>query len=202
MKAQELEVFKRYLPEKSVPYCYALWKEHGIQFTISRPRKSIYGNYCRRNGVHFISVNGNLSPELFLVTFLHEVAHLLVCKELKYRTKPHGPEWQQAFRGLMKPMLDQQVFDPEITKCLARHLKKPSATSCADPEMHRLLLGDKDIKHPYEAQINTLASGDVFLFRNQTFRVIRMVRTRIECKRESTGAVYRFQPTANVVKVG
>lgn len=200
MNGKEIEVFKKYLPEKSVEYCHRLWKEHHIQFTISPPRKSVYGNYMYRNGVHLISVNGDLSPESFLVTYLHEVAHLVVRKSNARRPKPHGREWQKAFQLVMKPMLEEAVFGTELTKALTEHLKNPKATSCTDPVMHRLMMGssEPDQADKDEFQIDNLKLGSRFVFQSRAFRVMRKVRTRIECLQEADGAIYRFQPTARV----
>lgn len=200
MEDKEIEIFKKYLPERSIVYCHQLWKEHHIQFTISPPRKSVYGNYVYRHGIHHISVNGDLSPESFLVTYLHEVAHLLVRKSTTRRPKPHGIEWQRAFRAVMKPMLELQVFGSELTQALNRHLEKPRATSCADPVMHRLLMGSQEMDEAEkdEVIIEKLAPGTRFVFQSLIFRIIRKVRTRLECVRESDGALYRFQPTARV----
>lgn len=200
MAGKEIEVFKKYLPEKSVAYCHQLWQDHHIQFTISPPRKSVYGNYMYRNGIHHISVNGDLSPESFLVTYLHEVAHLLVRKSTARRAKPHGIEWQRAFRSVMKPMLDSSVFNQELAHALARHLQKPRATSCTDPIMHRLLMGSTELEEadPNEAMVDKLYTGQRFIFRSQIFKVSRKVRTRMECVREEDGALFRFQPTARV----
>ena len=200
MTEKEIEVFKKYLPEKSVAYCHQLWKEHHIQFTISPPRKSVYGNYMHRNGIHHISVNGDLNPESFLVTYLHEVAHLLVRKSTARRPRPHGPEWQKAFRMVMRPMLDSAVFGPELSHVLHRHLEKPKATSCSDPVMHRLLMGSKELDEAEkdEVIVDKLPPGTRFVFQSRTFKVMRKVRTRLECMQEADLAIYRFQPMARV----
>ena len=145
MDSKEVEIFKKYIPEKSVSYCIRLWQENRIQFTVSPPRKTVYGNYMYRDGSHFITVNGDLKPEAFLVTFLHEVAHLLVRKKFKRGIKPHGKEWQSHFRELMQPMLLENIFQAEVAKALWQHISAPKATSCADPILHKLLMqNDQD----------------------------------------------------------
>ena len=39
---------------------------------------------------HRISVNGNLNKYSFLITLIHELAHLLTFTQYKNRVDPHG----------------------------------------------------------------------------------------------------------------
>lgn len=197
MIGKETEIFKKYLPEKSVSYCHRLWKENHIQFTISKPRKTLYGNYMFKGGVHYISVNGDLNPEAFLVTYLHEVAHLLVRVHYKNRMKPHGREWQHQFRELMKPMIHDAVFEPEVSRALWNHISSPTATSCADPVLHQLLHTHHDDDNETVA-VNDCRPGTYFIFNARMFRMLRKIRTRYECMDLESGNLYRFQPSARV----
>ncbi|HAD34265.1 MAG TPA: hypothetical protein DCF44_07170 [Chitinophagaceae bacterium] len=44
-----------------------------------------------------MSVNGNLNSYHFLITLLHEIAHMLVWEQFRNRVKPHGLEWKHVF---------------------------------------------------------------------------------------------------------
>jgi SprT protein len=196
MHAKEAEILGKYLPVQSIDYCFSLWKTHRIQLTITKPRKSIYGNYSFRNGIHSITVNGNLGKEAFLVTYLHEVAHLLVRKNHQRRTKPHGREWQTAFSELMKPVLHEGVFPPEILDALKIHLLSPAASSCTDARLHALL-------NPVEASENQkkvmdLAPGQAFRFQGKNYLWIRSLRSRCEVRCMESGRLYRITATAMV----
>jgi len=196
---KEEEFFRKYLPEKSVSYCMNFWKTHRIQLVISRPRKSVYGNYIFRNGVHHISVNGDLNHEAFLVTYLHEVAHLMVRVKYPKRTLPHGAEWQREFQMIMKPMLVPEIFSGEVLSALDAHLKKPNATSCSDPILHKILMKQSHLEERDGFfAVETLPPGSYFKYEGKTFEVIRFLRTRVECRMLETGHVLRFSPLVQV----
>ena len=196
MTAKEAEILGKYLPENSVSYCYQLWKEHSIQFKITRPRRSIYGNYCFKNGAHHITVNGNLNKSSFLVTYLHEVAHLLTRKRFGNRVKPHGEEWKKAFAELMQPVLQSDIFPEPVLKALKRHLKNPSATSCSDPELFALLRDETFSEGMKKA--GECIRGEQFRFQDKYYEWIRSIRTRCEIRSLENGRLYRISSMALV----
>ena len=189
MAAKEAEILGKYLPENSIAYCHSLWKNHSIQLKITRPRKSIYGNYFFRNGAHHITVNGNLSQEAFLVTFLHEVAHLLVRKKHYRRVKPHGTEWQKEFSAVIQPMLIPEVFPEPVLSALKRHMQSPAASSCSDPGLHSLLSGESATEN--KKKVSDLEPGQHFLFQGRAFIWLKKLRTRCECRCLQSGRIYR-----------
>ena len=46
---------------------------------------------------HQITANGTLEPQLFSLCFTHELAHLIVLKNMVGEFLPHGAEWKQTF---------------------------------------------------------------------------------------------------------
>lgn len=197
MERKEKEIFRKYFPENSIDYCFQLWETHRIQFSISQPRKSIYGNYFFKNGTHHISVNGNLNPEAFLVTFLHEVAHLLVRVHNQKRTLPHGTEWKNEFRNVLMPMLKSEVFSKEVANALILHLDSPRASSCSDPILHGVLMKNQPDGHELD-HVSNLVSGSYFDFDGRLFQRMNRVRTRFDCIEIPSGKTYRFSESALV----
>lgn len=199
MAAKEAEILGKYMPENSISYCLGLWKSHSIQLKITKPRKSIYGNYFFRNGAHHITVNGNLSKEAFLVTFLHEVGHLLVRKSYRRRLKPHGVEWQLAFREVMAPVMHEGVFPEHILDALRNHMSSPAASSCSDPLLHRLLSGELPSEN--KLLLSSVVSGSAFVFQDRQFVKLKSLRSRCECRCIRTGKLYRISSTVLVEEV-
>jgi len=199
MITKEEEFFRKYLPEKSVSYCMNFWKTHKIQFTVSKPRKTVYGNYIFRDGSHHISVNGDLNKEAFLVTYLHEVAHLQVRVNYSERTLPHGSEWQFEFQKIIKPVLTTEIFSAEILTALTNHLKNPNATSCSDPVLHKILMKQSQLEEKEGFfPVEKLPAGSLFRYENQRYEVVRFLRTRIECRNIDSGQVLRFSGLVQV----
>src|SRR5690606_24218291 len=90
-------------------------------------------------GRHRISVNSNLNPYAFLITLLHEIAHLKAFKDHGKIIKPHGMEWQKTFYDICKPFLEAQIFPEDVSESLLKSLKKGSASSCTDLGLYRSL---------------------------------------------------------------
>ena len=59
---------------------------------------------------HRISINYDLNSYSFLVTTVHEFAHLLTWNEHKRKAKPHGAEWKANFKRMMRPFFEKEVF--------------------------------------------------------------------------------------------
>ena len=74
-----LHELQEYLPDGSYESVLAYIMQYNIQLTVTRSRKTILGNYQYHplHQKHRISVNGNLNTYSFLITLLHEIAHLV-----------------------------------------------------------------------------------------------------------------------------
>ena len=81
-----LEYLQRFIPAASVPQTLQLLHQYKVHLTITRNRKSVLGDYRHADGqqAHRISVNGDLNKYAFLITLLHELAHLVTFEN-------HGP---------------------------------------------------------------------------------------------------------------
>lgn len=200
-------VFEKYFPEHSVEYCFQLWQKFAFHFKITPPRKSVYGSYRFLNGRHIITVNGNLQPEAFLVTYIHEVAHLSAFEKFGRRLRPHGEHWQAEFRDLMQPVLSPSVFKEDVLMALTRHLANPSSTSCVDEVLHTLLQKgvrqheDSNPDHDPAISISSLLPGQHFLFEGRTFKMERKMRKRFLCTDIRLQKNYLFQPVAAVIPI-
>ncbi len=198
MNSKDEHFFKKYFPEGSILYCYELWNRYKIQFTVTKPRKSVYGNYRYFHGIHRITVNGDLKPPAFLVTFLHEVAHLEVQEKYGRAHKPHGREWQDCFRNLLLPMIEAGIFEPETGQALLNHIQNPKSTSCSDPELHKLLSHKDQEAFEGEMSVQELPPGSQFVYDGRTFLLRSKMRTRYDCLELKTGRIFRFMGLARV----
>ncbi len=72
------EVLKKYLPERAIEPCLVLIKDNGVHLKIVNERVTRHGDYRRLpNGLHHITVNSSLNKYRFLITLVHEIAHLV-----------------------------------------------------------------------------------------------------------------------------
>src|SRR5438309_3050229 len=112
-----------------------------VHLTIARERRSILGDYRHRTShhTHRISVNGTLNPYAFLITLLHELAHLLTFEKWGNNVQSHGQEWKQIFGQLLAQFLQHNVFPADIEAALLKSISNPAASSCADTTLLKTL---------------------------------------------------------------
>ena len=86
------EKLSPYLPAGTEGYVAQFILTYHIEFKIAKKRKTKLGDYRQpyRGSSHRISVNGDLNPYSFLITTLHEIAHLLTFVRFGNRVQPHG----------------------------------------------------------------------------------------------------------------
>lgn len=194
------EVFEQYLPINASTYCEEVSSKHEFELALSFNRKSKFGHYkyWPQTKSHTISINKGLSQPLFLVTFLHELAHLEVMTIFGRNAKPHGNEWKNSFRNLMFPILNPHFFDPKLLSILAKHLKNPKASLAADPKLWDILF---PINSTDKLYLRDIKNGDDFIFKNRLFKKVKSRRTRALCYESKSGNNYLVPLLATIKKV-
>ncbi len=177
-----------------------LWQHHGFVFRIKRKRATKLGDYKYdpRSRKHTITVNNDLNPYSFLITYIHEVAHLVTYKKHKRSVPPHGREWKNSFKELMIPLLNTTVFPQELLKHVVHYLRNPSASSCNDHNLTMALAG-------YDTNRSTVLQdielGSLFRLGKRTFKKEALKRTRYICLEVKSGKRYLISKSASVDKV-
>ena len=191
-----------YLPPGTYEAVLAYLSQYKVHLTVARDRKSVLGDYRHRTNQdnHRISVNGNLNSWSFLITLLHELAHLLAFEHFGNDIMAHGKEWKRVYGGLLDQFLQKRIFPSDIELELLRSLQNPGASSCAEDGLLRVLRRyDKQSHHRLveELAINTM-------FRTSDGRVFQKgekLRKRFKCAEVKTGKVYLFSPVYEVEAV-
>ncbi|WP_266362120.1 sprT domain-containing protein [Tellurirhabdus rosea] len=183
--------FPDLVPAAAADYCLALWTTHQFIFKVTRPRQTKLGDFRAAPGLPcVITVNENLNPYAFLITYLHEVAHLLVYQQWRQsgrrrRPEPHGEAWKQAFREVAQPVLNQSVFPDVILTPLLSYLRNPAASTGADPALtHALRQADQQPEN--QCLLIDLPEGAGFRFLQKAYVRGMKRRTRIVCTETGT----------------
>ena len=197
---KEKEVLAEYLPQHMVNPVYHWIIRHKVHLKITQSRKTKLGDYRPpdvRNPFHRISINHDLNPYAFFITFVHELAHLLTHKQYGRGVRAHGHQWKSNYRRLMLPFLEESTFPPELQPMVYQHLRNIKASSHADVELTRMLMQyDGGTR---ETLIEDLHPGDKFLFRgNREFQVVEKLRKRYKCVELDSQRVFLFQPLTPV----
>ncbi|MGA0942253.1 MAG: SprT-like domain-containing protein [Flavobacteriaceae bacterium] len=196
-----LDILGRYVPEAALMYCFEQIKRYGVHLKIVNERLSRHGDYRKLPyGGHLITVNAGPNPYRFLITLIHEIAHLVAFIEHGHRIRPHGKEWKQTFKLLMLPLLNPAVFPKELLPVLATHFKSPKASSSADSRLDRELSRyDETVRGVF---VEELPEGALFAYREKRiFKKGSKRRKRYECLELETKRNYLFQPNARVMPI-
>jgi Zn-dependent peptidase ImmA (M78 family) len=79
------------VPPAALDYCIALWEQYTFTFKLRKKRITKVGDFsCRKNQVPTITVNQDSHPYLFVLTYVHEVAHLIVHRNHGWKAEAHG----------------------------------------------------------------------------------------------------------------
>lgn len=195
-----LQTLEKYLPQGSAQYAHDLLWKYGIQLHIKKPRKTKLGDYRspRPGEPHRISVNNDLNPYSFLITFLHETAHLINFEKNGHKVKPHGGEWKSEFYEVSKPILVDSYLPNDVLKAVSNYVKNPAASSCTSPELVRTLK-QYDIRKELHLLVENIQEGAHFYIENRLFERGPKLRSRYRCKEIVTGKWY-FVPGLMEVK--
>ena len=199
----KVKVLEKYVPADAAPVISRWIDYFQCEFRVSRSRNSKLGDYRPpfRGKGHRISVNYNLNPYAFLVTTVHEFAHLQTWNEHNRAAKPHGQEWKDNFRKMMRPFFDLKVFPADINKAIISYLNNPAASSCSDLNLLRALQ-KYDQRQDDVVTVERLPDNSLFQMKNgRVFRKGAQMRKRFRCVEVKTGLVYLFNPLAEVVAV-
>ena len=196
-----MDTFKGYLPDNSVAYIKEILVKYDIEIKIKSERKTRHGDFrVLSNGNCLITINSNLNKYRFLITLIHEIAHLYVYKLFKNSIKPHGLEWKNQFRILILPVLNPDIFPKVLLPLLANYFKNPKATTDSDIELVKeLKMYDPptDKNYIYELDLGTRFG----IYNGKIFKLENKLKKRYKCIELETGKYYLFNANAEIHKL-
>ena len=192
------KTLEKYIPQASVASVFQLITAHNIYLKIVNERVTRHGDYRKMpDGQHQITVNSNLNSYRFLITLIHEIAHLIAFKKYGSMVKPHGNEWKHAFQQLMLPYLRPEIFPNQLLPYLAIHFKNPKASSDTDAKLS-LALKHYDAPNDKNYIFEIPLGRDFRLHNGKIFKRGKKLVKRYECLEVATGKIYLFNPNAEV----
>ena len=195
-------VLGKYLPDAFVPYICDLIINSHVKFKIVAPRRSKLGDFranVKHNEKCQISINGNLNPYAFLITTLHEIAHLKTFNQYGNRVNPHGQEWKTEFASLLEPILNNNQLPNDLKKVLQKSIKNIKASSFSDIELSRTLKKYDSTKGT--SVLEDLNEDCLFKLNKKVYSKGKLRRTRYLCKEISSGKSYLVHALAEVNRI-
>jgi SprT protein len=151
-----------------------------------------YRRPTREAPYHRISVNATLHPYSFLITLLHELAHMLVYLEYADKVMPHGAEWKQQFSTMLVPYIGKQFFPKDIEAALIRYINNPKASTCTDTHLYKALYRYTRNKEGWTLLEDLLPGTHFRIEDGRTYILQEKRRTRYRCQEISSGKTYLF----------
>lgn len=195
-----LDYLRQFIPHDAVPKVLEYLQHYKVHLTITRERKSILGDYRHATiyKTHRISVNGTLNPYSFLITLVHELAHLVTFMKYGNRVQSHGKEWKACYAMLLKDFLGHRIFPADIEMALQQSMHDLPASSCADEGLMRILK-KYDKQENGLVMVEQLPEGQLFdIGQGRIFKKGKKLRKRFQCIELSTGKMYLFSPIYEV----
>jgi len=202
MPKQEVHIsqLQHYLPAGTYDAVLNYLRQYKVHLTVAKERKSILGDYRHQtnHANHRISVNGNLNHYSFLITLLHELAHLLTFEQFGNKVMSHGPEWKLIYAQLLDQFLKHHTFPADIEKELLLSLRNPAASSCAEDGLLRVLR-KYDIAGSKFLLVEEVMVNSIFRTNDgRVFQKGKKLRKRFQCTEVKTGKLYLFSPVYEV----
>ncbi len=201
-KEQYFKVLSKYVPTEFVDLTSDLLLKYPVVFKIVKPRKTKLGDF--RAGMnkekHQITVNGDLNKYSFLITTLHEFAHLITYNTYGRKAAPHGEEWKANFRQLLIPIINSSALPKPIENALVNSLSNVKASSCTDINLQRVLI-TFDEKIDDLTTLETLNKKSTFELNGKHFEKGILRRTRFLCMEKETKKNYLVNRLALVKEI-
>jgi hypothetical protein len=190
---------QKYVPEHAVQSVFELIVTHEVHLKIVNERVTRHGDYRKgASGKHEVTVNANLNKYRFLITLIHEIAHLVAFEKYGRYIKPHGDEWKMVFQRLMVPYIRPEIFPHSILPLVANHFKNPTASSDTDARL-AFALKQFDERKADIHFMHEVPSGSFFRLNNgRIFQKKGLRVKRYECLEVKTGKLYLFNANAEV----
>ena len=194
-----MSVLANYLPQEVIPYIENWIQEFKLDFKIVNPRKTKFGDFRPAYGSrkkHQITINNNLNKHAFLITTLHEFAHLFTWEEHGRRVQPHGVEWKSIFAEMLVKFYP--LFPEDVQLALEKYIDNPKASSCSDKDLYKVLRKYDEYSQPY---LDEISIGSEFLFNKKRYKSLEKRRTRFLVKNLHNGREYLISGIAQVEPV-
>jgi hypothetical protein len=203
MDTRYRKILLDHLMEGSLDQVIEWLERYHVSLTITRKRNTKMGDYrppVRRNA-HRISINGDLHPMAFLVTLIHELAHLVIWEEYQRKVKPHGEEWKNQFRQMLSEIYSLGVFSPDFEDIIQNFIKGKLSYRSFNQQF------DKRIHENDHSNTMLLLSEIPFnssfsIHNGRTFVKMEKLRTRYRCREVKTGRLYLISGLAKVQPEG
>ena len=201
MTSEDKNILRSYIPETAVDAVKNLLELYPVKVKIVRSRKRIHGSYRKpktSENHHLITVNNDLNPYTFLITLLHEIAHLQA--SINYKSSGHDAKWKHCFALLLKQFIALTIFPDDVQFALEKHILNMKSSDFLDISLTKTLQ-KYDTENPvfqHLTHLEDIPKNTIFLFGNKKMEKQTLIRKYYMCKDLKTNKLYRCHPLMKV----
>lgn len=194
--------FARFVPAHFVDYVVRLYLDSNVRFSIVKSRATKLGDFRAgiRGEKHQITVNGDLNQYSFLITTLHEFAHLITFNRFGTKVLPHGEEWKNEFKKLLLPVIQSGELPVDIERALVKSYNNVKASSCSDYHLSKTLLNYDQLEENTQI-LETLKKDEQFSLNGKVYEKGILRRKRYVCREIQSNRLFLISSLAKVKKI-
>lgn len=193
----------KYLGEEAALFIDNQTKDIAFHLKVTKPRDTKFGDYFPpvNNNRQRITINGDLDKYSFLITLLHELAHLYVQENLKQRHKPHGEEWKTTFSKLLILAINNNLFPKKVADLISNlYIKKRKFTHTSRIKILNAIYQELKLAPPLRLE-NIPIHGQALLPNGMKIIKINQIRTRCLCREITTNKLYYVNKLIEVTNI-
>lgn len=201
-RSQYESILTKYLPVDFVDMVVDLLLTHPVIFKVVKPRKTKLGDFRAKakNEKPQITINGDLNPYSFLITTIHEFAHLINFNVNGPYVGAHGKEWKSIYSKLILPVIESKKLPVDVEAALLNSLINVKASSCSDVNLNRTLIKYNNTQDDH-VTLETINKNSTFALNGRVFRKGNLRRTRYYCIDIKSNKAYLVNGLAHVKEI-
>ncbi|HET6245597.1 MAG: SprT-like domain-containing protein [Bacteroidetes bacterium] len=189
-----------YVPQETIFYLCRYFSQKPVEVQITRSRKTKFGDFrpSLNEKLNKITINKDLNPYSFIITLIHEAAHLECWLKHKNKIKPHGKEWKMNFKTLMEPYIKLEIFPVDVVSALNNYLVNPAASSCSDMALMKALKAFNPVRDDVFF-LEDIPENTIFMLNNNRIFQKGVKRRKLfKCKDLKNKRFYLINPLCEV----
>lgn len=186
------KVLRNFIPHKSIERCINLLIYYNVEFVVAPSRSTKYGDSSTNSDIKKfkITVSEDQNKYSFLITLIHEIAHVSTWKKFPRVQHPHGLHWKKEYRRHMKHFLSNSIFPKPLVHALAHFIEDPSSTSCNNFHLHKVLMAYDRPKRGWYYLENLDYNCTFKINTGRIFVKKKILKKNIECREYFTKDIY------------
>lgn len=199
-----LNILSSFVPNKAAHFFSSWIVEKKIYLKITPNRKTKAGTYqaphpTKPSG-HKITINGDLGTIRFCITFVHELAHLLVWERYQNTVQPHGKEWKKYYKTLMLEFIRKaNPFPDPIKELVIQHVQNAPSSTSYDTT---LLSAIDQFEGKKVLTLKDAEEGKFYLVEGKLIlRKIKLLRKYYLCEEKISQKQFRVHPNASIQEI-